>query len=132
MCVRHKAEKTEYKEHGAETHETVQVEGSAANTDTHQEPSTKHTDHVNAVLSQGKVIRFRWSQASLFQEVPDHMMNKAQEMASIEVLRGVTGERVSAQILNCPNHADNLSPTSIGSPEAIEVSGTFGYLVFQR
>lgn len=97
-------EETHDEEHSAETAETVQVERSTTDTAGHEEPSTEYTSHVDSVLSHGEIECLVCWYTGLLQEVSR-----------------VTRERISRKILNCPDHADNLGPSSIGAFEAIQI-----------
>jgi hypothetical protein len=106
VSSRDKSEEAHDEKHGAEEAETDQVEGSTANSNAHEEPSAKHTGHVDAVLSNGKVHSLARVKTSLLQEISR-----------------VAGEGVATEILNGPHHADNLGTTKIGALEAIQVAG---------
>jgi len=73
-----------------------------------QRPGTNHSDTVNCVLAQGKVVCLILRQTCLLKEIGR-----------------VVGEGVSAEILDRPAHAYNFSAAQINSLEAIPKGRAF-------
>lgn len=109
MRCRNEAKEAKKEEHGAQSAETVEVERSSSNTESHQEPRTEHADHVDPVLPEREVVARRRIQSRSFEEV-----------------RRVAGEGVAGKILDGPDHADDFGAPAVRAAEAIEVGGTFG------
>lgn len=115
VCLRNEAQEAHYQEHGAEAAEAVEVQGSAADAEGHEEPGAEDADHVDAVLAHGEGVGFRGGEAGLFEEVGR-----------------VVGEGVAAKVLDGPDHADDLGSAEVGPLEAVEVAGPGCDLLFQR
>jgi len=67
--LRNETEKAHDEEHSAETAETVEVEGSSADSPGHEEPGAKDADHVDSVLAEGEIEGFGGFEAGLLEEV---------------------------------------------------------------
>lgn len=107
MRLGHQAQETQDKEHAAQAAETIQIQGAASDAHSHQAPCAKDSHHVDGVLAQGKRVRVVVGQAGLLKEVG-----------------GVVGEGISTEVLNGPDHADNLRAAPVYSLEAVPVRGT--------
>lgn len=62
-------EEAEDEEHGAETAEAVEVEGSTTDAHGHEEPGSEDSDHVDAVLTESEVVGCGCWETGLFEEV---------------------------------------------------------------
>ena len=103
----HEAQEAHDEEHGAEAAQADEVEGAAADAQRHEEPGAEDADHVDAVLAHGEGVGLGGVQAGLLQEVGR-----------------VVGEGVAAEVLDGPDHADDLGAAQVGALEAVEVAGT--------
>jgi len=106
VSVGNESEEAHDEEHGTEATETDQVESSATDTNAHQEPCAEYTSHVDTVLSNCEIHSLAGIETGLFKEISR-----------------VTRERVAAQVLDSPDHTDNLGTAKIGSLEAVPVAG---------
>lgn len=114
VAVWDKTQETQDEQHAGEANKTVHVQRSTAKAHRHQTPGSKHTDHVDGVLAEGKGVRLGLGQTSLLEEVS-----------------GIVGEGVAAQVLDSPDHADNLSTAAVDTLKAVPVRGTSSQLLLE-
>lgn len=109
MLLRHKTKESHDKQHATESTETTKVQRSTPNTESHQEPRSKHTDTVDRVLTQGKIVCRSGRQTSLFEKV-----------------RTIAREAIAGEVLDGPTHTHDFSSAEIGTLEAVPISSTLG------
>lgn len=102
LVVVDKTKEAEDKEHAKEAAETIQVEIAAADAVGHEGPCAKDANHVDAVLTEGEAVGLLGSQAGLAEEVGR-----------------VVGEGVAREVLDGPDHADDLCAAQVDALEAV-------------
>ena len=108
------AEEAHDDEHDAEPAQAVEVERAAAQADGHEEPGAEDARHVDGVLAHGEGVGLGRVEAGLLEEV-----------------RRVVGEGVAAEVLDRPDHADDLGAAAVGAAEAVHVAGAVGDLLLE-
>lgn len=107
VLLRDKTQETKDEQHSAKAAKTVQIQRATSNTQSHETPCSQNTNDVDRVLAHSESVRVVLCQTSLFQEVCR-----------------IVGERVATEVLNRPNHTDNLRPAQITTLEAVQVRST--------
>lgn len=114
VLVSHKVHATHDNEHGAKTTLSVKVERSTTESKRHQDPGSEYTSAVDSVLTKDERQGARRRKSALLQKVV-----------------AVPRERVSGQVLNRPDHADDFGSTTVDSLETLLVGRADSHLTFE-